>query len=355
MTTQIPQATSTRNSNIELLRIICMLMVVILHFNNHGANNGIVNMPSALTSRLWGGFIVESFCIVAVNCFVLISGFFAIKLKFKSILKFYLQCFIIGLFSYLLYTCIHPEAWSIKLVFEHFLAFTHNGWWFVVSYLGLMLLSPLLNRAIEGLSKKHMITIIALFALIVIYLGWYQGQIDTQSGCSILNFIFLYLIGRFIGMHIPLITLQQHRWKWLFGYILACGMLCILVWIRYAFSLPVRYIFDYGHPIVIIEAILLFLFFASLSFHSKIVNWLASSVFAAYLIQESAYLGHQWIYPQMEAWFIQIPDGIRIITLLVISICFVILCIIIDKILSLLSSLIINTYEKWSNKSSIKL
>lgn len=197
-------------------------------------------------------------------------------------------------------------------------------------------------------------TIIALFAFIVIYLGWYQGQVNTQSGCSILNFIFLYLIGRFIGIHIPLSTLQQHRWKWLLAYIIAGGILCALVWVRYTFSLPVRYIFDYGHPVVIIEAIMLFLFFASLSFQSKIVNWLASSVFAAYLIQESTYLGHQWIYPQMEAWFIQIPDGIRIITLFISSLCFVILCIAIDKILTLLSRPIIKTYERWSTKTSIK-
>ena len=92
-----------RNSNIELLRIVSMLMVVVLHFNNNGANTGIVNMPEVLTERLTWGFLVESLCLVAVNCFVLISGYFSIKLKVRSLLKFYLQCFIIGLFSYLFY------------------------------------------------------------------------------------------------------------------------------------------------------------------------------------------------------------------------------------------------------------
>ena len=93
----------TRNSNIELLRIVCMLMVVVLHFNNNGANTGIVNMPSVLTERLTWGFLVEVLCIVAVNCFVLVSGYFGINLKVRSILKFYQQCFFNGLVSYLVF------------------------------------------------------------------------------------------------------------------------------------------------------------------------------------------------------------------------------------------------------------
>ena len=137
-----------RNSNIELLRIVCMLMVVVLHFNNNGANTGIVNMPAVLTGRLTWGFLVESLCLVAVNCFVLISGYFAIKLKVRSLLKFYLQCFFIGLVSYLVYVGLCDDfgvdsVFTVQIMAERLLAFTHNGWWFVVSYVGLMLLSPL--------------------------------------------------------------------------------------------------------------------------------------------------------------------------------------------------------------------
>ena len=112
-----------RNSNIELLRILCMLMVVILHFNNNGANTGIVNMPELLTTRLTWGFLVESFCIVAVNCFVLVSGYFGIKLKWRSVLKFYLQCFLVGLVAYLAYIGLNG-GFSWQVLAERFLAFT---------------------------------------------------------------------------------------------------------------------------------------------------------------------------------------------------------------------------------------
>ena len=95
---------------------------------------------------------------------------------------------------------------------------------------------------------------------------------------------------------------------------------------------------------------LLLLFFLSLHFQSKVVNWLAGSVFAAYLIQESCYLGHQWIYPEMRALFVDIPDGYRLLALLGISMAFLVVCILIDKILGYVSRLILMGYDRYCTK-----
>lgn len=64
-----------RNSNFELLRIILMVFVVILHYNN-------VEMGGALgyttgINKIVSHFI-EAFSICAVNCFVMISGYFMV-------------------------------------------------------------------------------------------------------------------------------------------------------------------------------------------------------------------------------------------------------------------------------------
>lgn len=338
---------STRNSNIELLRILCMLMVVVLHFNNHGANNGIVNMPAQLTSSLSWGFLVESLCIVAVNCFVLISGYFGISLKLRSVFKFYLQCFFIGLSSYLLYLWLSPATLSWTLLFERLLAFTHNGWWFVVSYLGLMLISPVLNAAADNLSQKQMISATVLCGVIVLYLGWYQQVEPTHSGCSLLNFIFLYLIGRCVGKHLPINTIERHRWKWLAGYLLAALSIFGMVMLRYHGGFAVRYLFNYNHPLVLLAALMLLLFFLSFSFQSKGINWLASSVFAAYLFQESTFLGHQYIYPQMEALFHDhVSQPYNIVVLLGVSMVFLAISIVADKLLSLLSQPLLRLFDR---------
>ena len=61
---------------IELLRIIAMMMVVGLHYLNFG---GILWSDAIVNRRIaWG---VESFLFVAVNCYVLISGYFLVIMK----------------------------------------------------------------------------------------------------------------------------------------------------------------------------------------------------------------------------------------------------------------------------------
>lgn len=334
---QPTHTTIARNSNIEFLRILCMLMVVILHFNNHGANTGIVNMPSQLTPALTWGFLVESFCIIAVNCFLLISGFFSISLKWRSVLKFYLQCFFIGMFAYLLYVWLSPATISCAAIFERLLAFTHNGWWFVVSYVGLMLVSPIINRAVDGLSKRQMLSALGLYAIVIIYLGWYQQVEPTHNGCSLINFIFIYLVGRYIGKYVEIGDIQRYRWLWLLGYVLTALIIFALVMLRYHCGWEIRYVFDYNHPLVIIAAVMLFLFALSFSFKSRAINWIASSVFSTYLLQESILFGHEYLYPKMEVFFTHVPSGWNIGVLFLVSIIFLLASVLIDKVFSYIS------------------
>ena len=61
-----------RNSKFEILKILCILMVIVLHYNNYGGALWVNDLP------FWNKFVVfgtESLSIVAVNVFVLISGF----------------------------------------------------------------------------------------------------------------------------------------------------------------------------------------------------------------------------------------------------------------------------------------
>ena len=69
-----------RKSNFEMLRIVCMLFIVCGHM--------VLSHDSQLFSPDWhiGNFVLGFVC-VAVNSFVLISGFFGINLDFKKLLR----------------------------------------------------------------------------------------------------------------------------------------------------------------------------------------------------------------------------------------------------------------------------
>ena len=335
----------TRNSNIELLRILCMLMVTMLHFN-HCANTHFLSFPDMIGAGDKWAFLLESFCIVAVNCFVLISGYFSIKLKWKSILKLYLQCLWMGTLAYLLCVWLTPETLSIKSLMGRFFAFTHNHWWFVVSYVCLMLFSPILNGAVQVLSKKQLLLSVILYGAIIFYFGWYKHLENTNSGYSFLSFIFLYLLGRYIGEYISFDKIRKYRWLSLCGYVFGCLVGFGLILLHYHMGWSVRYDFSYDHPLVVLSACGLFLFFASLNFQNKWVNWCASSVFSAYLLQESPYLGDNVLYPFLREVFAN-TYAFKWGGVFVFALAFLIITIVLDKLLKPLSNIVLKLYDNY--------
>lgn len=89
-----------RNSSIELLRIVLMLLIVVHHGIVHGL--GLTALSPKFNSVLLFNpenspiiLLVNALCIVGVNCFILISGYYGIRFSKKklwyliSILLFY--------------------------------------------------------------------------------------------------------------------------------------------------------------------------------------------------------------------------------------------------------------------------
>lgn len=65
-----------RQMNYELLRIIAMLMIVCLHYLSKGGALG--DPKQELTTNGYLAWLIEAFCLVAVNVYVLISGYFGV-------------------------------------------------------------------------------------------------------------------------------------------------------------------------------------------------------------------------------------------------------------------------------------
>ena len=88
-TKKIETTMNERLSNIELLRILLMYMVVILHFVGHNALSA--NNEFHLVDKNWiSANLLESFSCCAVDCFVLISGYFTIRFRLSKLVVFLL-------------------------------------------------------------------------------------------------------------------------------------------------------------------------------------------------------------------------------------------------------------------------
>ena len=70
--------TRTRQSNFELIRIVAMLFIVLWHVVIHGTQN---NME--------GGLYIKAVTGVGVSLYVLLSGYFNIRLTCRSFLNLF--------------------------------------------------------------------------------------------------------------------------------------------------------------------------------------------------------------------------------------------------------------------------
>lgn len=65
-----------RNSNLELLRIVCMLFIICHHWIVFILDNCGYHVPLGDTKQDYTSVFLNSFFIIGVNCYVLISGYF---------------------------------------------------------------------------------------------------------------------------------------------------------------------------------------------------------------------------------------------------------------------------------------
>lgn len=148
----------------------------------------------------WSGSLIVSFVYCAVPVFLLLSGYFGIKLKFKKIANLYLQCFFYGLIGYVIHLYVDHNTIGKSLLIESVFSIS-NGWWFITNYFLLCLLSPLINAGIDKLNKNQFKWVLFLLTIVNLYFGWLWGIEHNKTGYELCNYIYLYIIGRYIGTY----------------------------------------------------------------------------------------------------------------------------------------------------------
>ena len=299
-----------RQSNIELLRIICMFMIIMHHFvvNVWYPNMLATPVPSTIGESVF----LLSHCLffIGVNCFVLISGYFSIKTSLRGFLHLYgfyaFYAFLIALSHYFgdsQYTQLSLCEKCFHIAVHSLMPWDNNNFWFLNAYLGLFMVAPLLNAAIANLTKSNYIRILVLLTILnVIFGNILSIDLLNTWGFCVAQFIYLYMIGGYIRNHISVNVVQKHRWGNFGVYIISAALWATFVTIQlYEIPFIARFFkaFSYNNIFVLIAAIGFFLFMLSFDVKSRTINWLASSCLAAYLLQGSM-LPYSWYTGLLE-------------------------------------------------------
>lgn len=291
----------TRNSNIELLRIILMLMVIGVHYNLIGMGNAFYYTNAAgINVSLIN--LLESICIVCVDTFIIISGYFLInknKININKVPKYIIMILFFNLFQYLLNIIINKVEFNITSLFYELF----SGKWFIIIYLVLYVLSPYINKLIKGLSiKEYRRLLIILILIFIIYqtflsyisafippIGW-SGIIDNgrDTGYTIVNFVVLYLIGGYINKSKYNPSLK----KSIVIYLIST-MLIFISWYIVGHSSYNNYAgraYYYNNIFVVISSVYLFLIFNNIKIKSKIINFISKNNITIFIISTSPLL-----------------------------------------------------------------
>lgn len=292
-----------RDSNIELLRIIAMLLVLITH-----ASYVSLDPPSRIDidTSVGGAFIralCESFSEVCVNSFILISGWFGIQRRFSRLAEFVFQVLFISILIYFI-------AYSLGLTnpmstneWLDFVMFKYGSYWFVRAYIILYIFAPVLNAFIEKCDNFQIKWFLMSFYFAQTIYGFYNSGGWFSSGYSPLSFMGLYLLARYIRLYPNRFT-QFNKTVDISLYIIISILTAIL-------SLSSTYFFDktgtvfflYSSPMVILSSVYFFLFFTKFSLQSAIINWISVSSFAVYLVHCSPSIFHPYYVDVISQWF----------------------------------------------------
>lgn len=311
-----------RRSNMELLRIIAMIFIMLGHSYVRLVHNG---QEGVFGGSLFWRSLMSAIVTSGVGVFIAISGWFGIRFKLQSLAKYLFLVYFILFFLYGIAIVFNITNLSIQGVLIS-LGFA-DGYWFVLGYLGLFLISPLLNMFIEHASKKDFQILLLSYFVFQSYVSWLSGWYNYYDGYSIIMFAGIYLSAAYVRKY-PIKWIEQRASILWIITILAIAVIATLS--MWKFGHAGRQIRD-DNPLIIFAGILMLLSFKKLTFHSKIVNWLAASSFAVYLIHYSPFV-YPYFMKGMRYLYYHFDGMIYGVTLLIALLIVFFVCTLFDQL-----------------------
>lgn len=274
-----------RQSGLELLRIVAMLFIVVFHLAYSQIPFRALSIPDV---------VLRSVTMTGVDMFVLISGYFGIRLRWWSLLNLWLMVTTFMLLSELMAFVVFGRPVGLTDVVNVLFSLTANGhYWFITCYFFLMLLSPVLNAGLDRLSGRQLVLLAALLVYANCFGGYVLHSQANPNGFTVVNLVFVYILGYSLRRLGVAQCKFRSRW-WAIVWVGATVVIAML----YAGS-GSNHAVDYNSPFIIAAAIALFIIACRLRFTSRIVNFAGRRMLAVYLLHMGPF--GRMLYPLLAA------------------------------------------------------
>lgn len=291
-----------RSSNLELYRILCMLMIVAHHYV---VNSGLTSEGGPLLTDTTSGnsiflSLFGAWGKTGINCFLMITGYFMCSSKItpRKYLKFLMQIYFYHLLLYPLLLMGGYESLSPLRLVKLCLPFWGFSDGFVPCFVVFYLTIPFLNILVHNMNKiQHLLLLFLLMGCYTLF-----GSIPTFK--VTFNYItwfgIIYFIASYIRIYPHPIFEKRELWGWLtlFNVVLACAS---IIGLRYMFGGRMEMVYHFvadSHKIFAVTvAISSFLWFKNMNIkYSKIINSFGAATFGVLLIHANSNGMRTWLW-----------------------------------------------------------
>lgn len=183
-----------RNANMDLLRIVSMLLIIFLHSIDHSGVLEAAVPGTWMYYYVYFGYYLAQVC---VNCFVLLTGYFMIESKFRpsKLISLWMEVVFYSLIIRIMFFITGQKTFSIVSLISCFVPVMTGRYWFITIYFGLYLLSPFLNIAIKAMTKRQFTALnVVLFLLFSVWNSLHPSiaGMNSGGGWGLAWFVVLY-------------------------------------------------------------------------------------------------------------------------------------------------------------------
>ena len=267
-----------RKSGIELLRLFAVVGIVILHLCG--------SIQTTLSGfNMYVNIFLKGLCSLGVTCFILISGYFGLKVNCKKLIKMELMLLFWGIVSYFL-SIADGAQFSKKEFVLLFFPVLSRKYWFITCYFVLIMISPFLNILIEKIDRKTFFKMILILLVIFdVFCIIPEFWVTADGGKGIVQFVIIYFIGRYIRLYKDEGTVARSVLK--MGVVMMAITFLGNVGLTLLRGHGITWLAADNSITVIMTAICIFILFKSMTFSNRLINRISSNVLAVCVLEKN--------------------------------------------------------------------
>ena len=288
-----------RSSNLELYRIVCMLMIVGGHYV---CNGGLFGESGPLTKDFYSGnslyLSLSGFWgKTGINCFMMITGYFMCtsKITLRKFVKLMGQIYFYKLLIYTIFLITGYETLSFTRIFKLAMPFWGISDGFISCFIVFWLTIPFWSILIQNMNKRQH----ELLLLISIGIYTLLGSIPTFriTYNYVTWFGVLFLIASYIRLYPHPLFEKRTVWGWMTFLSILAAMASVWV-LRRVFNQPgYFFLIDSNKIFAVAVAVFSFLWFKNMNLgHNKVINGFGAGTFGVLLIHANSEAMRSWLW-----------------------------------------------------------